>query len=241
MNKLQDKQGIGEKMRLFFRKKIWDWPDGLVWKATEKFVLKSRREKFDLFIQVMRPSLENTILDVGVSPFSRRWTNYLVIWYPFPEKITALTIEDKEKFYNFMKIFPKVNLIFGNGKKLNFPDNSFDIVFSNAVVEHTGSREEQRQFIHEIVRVGKRAFITTPNYWFPVDSHTLMPFVHYLPLRVRFSIYKKFGRESHADLNYLNLLTPGEFLGLFPKQVKVHLYKQRYFGMVNTLVAVVEK
>jgi len=68
-----------------------------------------------------------------------------------------------------------------------------------------------------------------------------MPFAHYLPLRVRFWIYKKLGREGHADLNYLNLLTPNEFLGLFPKQVKVHLYKQRCFSIVNTLVAVVEK
>lgn len=230
-----------KKMRLFLKEKIWNWPDGLIWKVTEKFVLKSRKEKFNLFIHVVNPSSEDTILDVGVSPFSRRWTNFLEIWYPFPEKITALTIEDKEKFSNFIKIFPKVNLIFGNGKKVNFPDNSFDIVFSNAVVEHTGSREEQKQFIHEIVRVGKRVFITTPNYWFPIDSHTLIPFAHYLPLRLRFWIYKKLGREDYADLNHLNLLTPSEFLGLFPEQVKVNLYKQRCIGIVSTLVAVVEK
>ncbi|QII12880.1 hypothetical protein KsCSTR_35010 [Candidatus Kuenenia stuttgartiensis] len=230
-----------KKVCLFLREKLWNWPDGLIWKVTEKLVLKSRREKFGMFMHIMRPTFRDTILDVGVTPGSYEWANFLENWYPFPERITALTIEGQEKFYNFQKNFPKVTLIFGNGKKLNFLDNSFDIVFSNAVVEHTGSREEQRQFIHEIVRVGKRAFITTPNYWFPADSHTLIPFAHYLPLKFRFWIYKKFGKESHADLNYLNLLTTNAFLGLFPKQVKVNLYKQRCFGMLSNLIAVVEK
>lgn len=230
-----------KKVWLFLRDKLWNWPDGLFWKITEKFVLKSRREKFEIFTHIMRPTFKDTILDVGVTPISYKWANFLENWYPFPERITALTIEGQEKFNNFQKNFPKVTLIFGNGKKLNFPDDSFDIVFSNAVVEHTGSREEQRQFIHEVVRVGKRAFITTPNYWFPIDSHTLIPFAHYLPLRLRFWIYKKLGKGDHADLNYLNLLTPNEYRGLFPKHVKINIYKQRCFGILSNLIAVVEK
>jgi len=104
-----------------------------------------------------------------------------------------------------------------------------------------GGAEEQKRFIHEIVRVAKRVFITTPNYWFPMDAHTLIPFAHWLPQKIKFWIYKKLGREYWADINHLNLLTSKGFLSLFPKGIKVRLYKQRMFGITSSLIALVEK
>ena len=136
---------------------------------------------------------------------------------------------------------PEIKLIFGDGKALNFPDNHFDIVFSNAVVEHVGGAEEQKRFIHEIVRVGKRAFITTPNYWFPMDPHTLIPFAHWFTSEIKFWIYRKLGRQYWADINHLNLLTSKGFLSLFPKGIRIRLYKQRILGITNSLIVVVEK
>jgi len=109
------------------------------------------------------------------------------------------------------------------------------------VVEHTGRKEQQRKFIYELCRVGKKIFITTPNYWFPVDLHTLIPFAHWLPQKVKFWIYRKLGREWWADVSHLNLLTPKKFLSLFPKGIKVRLYKQRMLGITSNLIALVEK
>jgi len=219
------------------RRKFWEWPDGLVWKITEKFAVKSRKKKFDLFMSVMKPKPEDKILDVGVSSsfLCGRGINFFELWYPHQDNITALANEDKERFANFRESFPKVNLVFGDGKKLNFPDNKFDIVFSNAVVEHTGELKEQKNFIYEVVRVSKRAFITTPSYWFPIDTHTLIPFAHWLPQRIRFWIYKKARRGHWADMNRLNLLTPKKFLECFPPNVRVKLYR----GI--SLIAIVEK
>src|SRR5947208_15220808 len=65
-----------------------------------------------------------------------------------------------------------------------FPDKHFDIVFSNAVVERAGNSEDQAAFISEACRVGRRVFITTPNRWFPVEHHTAVPLLHYLPKRM---------------------------------------------------------
>ena len=62
-----------------------------------------------------------------------------------------------------------------------FADGEFDIVFSNAVIEHVGGREQQRRFVEESLRVAQRAFVTTPNRWFPVEVHTRLPLVHWLP------------------------------------------------------------
>jgi ubiquinone/menaquinone biosynthesis C-methylase UbiE len=147
----------------------------------------------------------------------------------------------KSEFKDFNKHYPKVKLIFGDGKNLDFPDNYFDIVFCNAVVEHVGEYQEQKKFIHEICRVGKKIFVATPNYWFPLDAHTLIPFAHWLPQKIKGKIYKMFGREYWADINHLNLLTAKDFISLFLENFKVKLYKQKILGFTSNLIAIVEK
>jgi SAM-dependent methyltransferase len=225
----------------WIKRKLWQWPDGLVWVMTEKQTIESRRQKFKLFMFLMIPKFDDKILDIGVASHSLRGANFLELWYPFPGNITALSNEAPAKFKNYNTHSPLVKLVFGDGRNLGFRENQFDIVFSNAVVEHVGGQEEQKQFIHELVRVGKKAFVTTPNYHFPIDFHTLIPFVHLLPRRITYWIYKKLGREYWADMNHLNLLTSKRFISLFPYGVKVKLYKQRIFGIISNLIAVVEK
>jgi len=229
------------KINSYLSRKLWQWPNGLVWKITEKPTLKSRREKYNLFISLTKPRQGNKILDVGVAPYTLRGTNFFEQWYPCPEDITALANDNPEKFEDFCKYFPKVKLVFGDGRKLEFSDNHFDIVFSNAVVEHVGGEDKQRQFIHELVRVSKKTFITTPNHWFPLEAHTLIPFAHWLPQKMTFWVYRKLGREYWADVNHLNLLTPKRFVSLFPKGIKPRLYEQRIFKITSSLIAVIEK
>ena len=91
------------------------------------------------------------------------------------------------------------------------------------------------------MRVSKKAFITTPNYWFPVDAHSLIPFAHWLPQKMKFWIYKKLGREYWADIKHLNLLNERRFFSIFPEGTKVEVHRQRIFGITSILIAVAEK
>lgn len=226
----------------FVKNRIWEWPDGLAWRLTEGLTLKSRRSKYGLFLSLAKPGPESRILDVGVAPYSRRGTNFLEQWYPFPNKITALaSAEEEGEFNDFSRHFSRVKLVFGDGTKLMFPDDSFDIVFSNAVVEHVGNRAKQRQFIGEICRVGRRVFVTTPNYWFPVDAHTLIPFVHWFHERPRFWVYRKARRDYWADPERLNLLSAKTLASLFPETVALRIFRQRALGMTTSLIALAEK
>jgi SAM-dependent methyltransferase len=111
-----------------------------------------------------------------------------------------------------------VSYVQGDACALPFPADSFDIVFSNAVIEHVGDRKRQETFVREASRVGRRVFLTTPNRWFPVEVHTRLPLVHWLPSDIADRVYdlagKSFAKDNH-------LLGPGDLRSLFPVPVRI--------------------
>ena len=87
------------------------------------------------------------------------------------------------------------------------------MVHSSAVIEHVGAFARQARMIAECARVAGRAFcITTPNRWFPVEVHTVLPLVHWLPKPVFRGLMRRTGRGFFADEANLNLMTRSEML-----------------------------
>lgn len=92
-----------------------------------------------------------------------------------------------------------------SGLALPFADGSFDLVLSNAVIEHVGSEGDQAAFVHEHRRVGRHWIITTPNRWFPIESHTGVFMLHWLP-----------GWRRRKAAKFTRLLGRSEFRRLLP-------------------------
>ena len=86
------------------------------------------------------------------------------------------------------------------------------------MIEHVGAEERQRAFVGEALRVARRVFITTPNRWFPIELHTRLPLVHWLPERFAHRAYDLAGKEW-AKENHL--LGPDELRRLFPVPVRI--------------------
>ena len=107
----------------------------------------------------------------------------------------------------------------------------------DAVVEHTGSREEQRCFIREALRVGRRFFLTTPNRWFPVEVHTGLPLLHYLHPCIYRGLLRKLGHQYYASEANLNLLDRASLVALFPDGVSVKVGTVRTLGLTSNLIA----
>ena len=153
--------------------------------------------------------------------------NFLEELYPWPERITALGLHEGA---GFRARYPAIEYVQGDACSLPFGDGAFDVVFSNAVVEHVGGRERQRAMVREAVRVGRRVFLTTPNRLFPVEVHTRLPVVHWLPDALSHRIYRALGK-SFATENHL--LTRRQLASLFPGRVRV-------VNLGLTLVAIVD-
>jgi SAM-dependent methyltransferase len=191
-------------------------------RLADRISLRSRRRKLALFHETMRPTAETTVLDVGVDELgfgdaegACGTLNFFEEYYPWPERVTALGLSEGARFG---ERYPQVRYVQGDALDLPFADGEFDVVFSNAVVEHVGGRERQRRFVAEALRVGRRVFLTTPNRWFPIEVHTLLPLVHWLPEPLAHRAYdlarKPWAKENH-------LLGPADLRDLFPGEVRV--------------------
>ncbi|GHU18432.1 hypothetical protein AGMMS50243_08460 [Betaproteobacteria bacterium] len=156
---------------------------------------------------------QQSILDVGVTADRELVSsNFFENRYPYPQRITALSDQDAswmEEHYQGLRFVQSSAL------EMPFPDNSFDLVFSNAVIEHVGNGENQQQFLRECARVARRfVFITTPNRYHPVEFHTVLPFIHWLPKPVHRKLLRALGMDYFAREETLNLLSRHELLGL---------------------------
>ena len=183
-------------------------------RVASRVSMRSRERKLQLFLDLLQPGPETTVVDVGVTdaPFGAGSTdNFFEALYPWPERITGVGHTELERF---AAAFPQVRAVRADGRDLPFGNAEFDVGFSNAVVEHVaGGRDGQRQFVHELCRVARRVFVTTPNRRFPLEVHTLLPFVHWLP---------KGPRERLLPFDdVLDPLSAKDLTALFPYRVRV--------------------
>ncbi len=164
----------------------------------------NRRRKWEIFLRELQPGENSEILDIGFS--DREYSavdNFLEKNYEHQEKITAIGIDRPDEF---LRRYPRVKARQYDGRRIPFGDKQFDICWSNAVIEHVGGRERQAAFLKEIKRVGRKRFVTTPSRFFPIEIHTRLPLLHYLPKNIFDSFLKLIGKKW-ATSDHLNLLS----------------------------------
>jgi hypothetical protein len=196
-----------------------------------------RERRMREFVARFGITAETRILDVGGTP-----ANWLLA--PVRPRVTLLNMPRGQERGD-----PGFTFVSGDGCQLPFRDQSFEIVFSNSVIEHVGSRDQQRRFAEEIRRVGKNFWVQTPNRRFPVEQHLLTPFVHWLPrhwqraLVTRWTLWDWIERPSPDRREYyirhyledVRLLTARELGALFPDGEVV---RERSLGWTKSLIAI---
>lgn len=168
-----------------------------------------------------RPQPGSKVLDVGFGERSDYVVgNFIESHYPWLENLTALGLEEAVEF---SRRYPQVRAVRYDGGIFPFSDKEFDVVWSSAVIEHVGGFDRQVQFVQEMCRVGRHVFFTTPNRWFPVELHTHLPFVHWLPKETGDRFLRRWGR-AFATGDYMHLLGKSD-LGRILRAAKVDQFE----------------
>lgn len=157
-------------------------------------------------------------------------------------KILLLNLPDDVRPVTRSQIFTAQ---IGNGCKLEFPDNNFDICHSNSVIEHVGVWANKTAYAREVTRVASRYFHQTPNYWFPWEPHFGLPIFHWLPepVRVWIAMHRALGwhqrcktvAEAVQLMEYATLLNYKMFRFLFPD---AEMRNERFLGIYKSFTAI---
>jgi hypothetical protein len=139
----------------------------------------------------------------------------------------------------------RFTIVQGDGTKLPYHDGEFDLVFSNSVIEHLGSYEQQTKFANEARRVGKELWIQTPAKSFPIEPHLVAPCIHWLPKKVQLPLIRPFTywgwvakpnrKQIQALLDELRLLNEAEVKKLFPD---CEILRESALGLTKSYIAV---
>lgn len=197
--------------------------------------IRYRQKRFDFFKERLRELKTGepiTILDIGGT--QKFWESM-----QFTEqdgvRITLLnTFKEKTKYRNFTSLQ-------GNACDLSaFGDKTFDVIFSNSVIEHLFTKENQQQMAREVRRVGRNYYVQTPNYFFPIEPHWLFPLFQYLPLGLRVFLTRKLPLGRHAKdaakarqlVKEVRLLSAREMRALFPEGA---ILKEKFLGLNKSI------
>ena len=195
--------------------------------------IKVRSSQYRIFDKIFNPSASATVVDVGVtSDELLKDSNLFERLYPFPTKLTAVTIEDPKRFHKLYPAIKKVVKVVPHSQ-LPFKSRQFDIVVSWATLEHVGSYRQQEFFLNELLRVGKNIFVTTPYRYCIYEPHTGFFFLHWLPLSWFRGICRLTGRQFWTSVTNLNPLAVRDIRRMrLIRPVYVKIYKM--FGWLPT-------
>jgi SAM-dependent methyltransferase len=198
---------------------------------------RCRASRWSHYTREFPPRTGERILDVGASPLvDLPDENAFLRRYPFEAQITA--IFNDTNLTPIRRAFPTATVLTADALDLPFHDHQFDVVHSNAVIEHVGPTAAQARFLAEVTRVGRAGFVSTPSRWFPVDSHTNIPLAHWLPRPLFVATLRRIGRLSDGEEWITWLLSSRAFAALAPENLEIKLVRQRLAGItaVATLV-----
>ena len=187
-----------------------------------------RNQKLDIFLKLLKNGHAGTLLDVGGGPGI---TGEFLRLYAACSRVCVVNLEpppwNKHETHH-------VKIVLADGCRLPFPPRSFDWVFCNAVIEHVGGWVRQTQFADEIRRVSARGyFVATPNKYFPLEPHTLLPFFQFLPPGIQRRAVR-FSPGYVTRYEEIHLVSAGELRQLFP-EAEVRSIGTPFLG--NNLVA----
>jgi N-acetylglucosaminyldiphosphoundecaprenol N-acetyl-beta-D-mannosaminyltransferase len=183
---------------------------------------RARRRRHLLYRRLVKPGSDERIVDIGCGSAG-------LAQLEAESRITGVDLSERPPGGYAAS---HRHYVRADARALPFDDREFDIAYSNSVIEHLRPSDRSK-FAAETTRVAGRYFVQTPNRWFPIEPHVLLPFFQHLPLGLRRRLWR-FGvfRTPFEDIR---LLDARELRTLFPDAV---IARERIGPLTKSLMAV---
>jgi len=193
-----------------------------------------QRKRCEWFLRVVPWEALSNVVDVGGTPdFWRRLGGN--------KPVTLVNSDPGE-----LRGYEGYAALVGDGRALDFPSQSFDLAYSNSVIEHVGEHGDMEAFASELRRVGKSYWCQTPNKWFPLEPHLGTLFIHWYPPLLRIypvvrymTLWGVLNKPSRAGaaiaIANINMIGRRRFKALFPD---AKILVERWWGMSKSFIAV---
>jgi len=206
----------------------------------DSIVLKKRVQMLNLIKEKIKTIKVQEVLDVGTtSDKFNKSSNFLINNFSYIKK--RKSISDQKISSNFFSNTLQKSI---SDKLTNLEISKFssDLVISNATIEHVGSKKNQYTMISNIILLTKKSFvIATPNRYHPIEFHTLIPLIHWLPKKFHRFILKLLGLSYFAKEKNLNLLSEDDLLRLldrFKNKIEYSIYNIKWLGVKSNLIVI---
>ena len=188
-------------------------------KIFDKIITKKRLEIVDIINSQIVLNNISDILDIGTTSDTENISSNFIIknlknvknFYSISDQLITLPFFKKKLQKSIIENFSEYEIE-------NFKS---DLVVSNATIEHVGNYNNQKTMVSNMIKLSKKmVIISTPYRYHPLEFHTKIPFIHWLPKKIHRMILKKFNLVFYSKEENLNLLSKSD-LSSFVKNEEI--------------------
>lgn len=233
------------RKQTYLNKSRWNWLDNRI-----DSIIKNKRD--EIFNKIFKKNINKhhinlyevlNVLDVGTTAEAElQSSNVIAKKIPVNIELTSCTDQHVSDEILGRPVF----VVNGDAKNLGFKNDIFDLVISSAVIEHVGNIQNQIMMLRELVRVSRKwVVITTPNRRHPIEFHTQLPLIHWLPKKAHRFILKIMGQKFLSKEENLNLMNEND-INYVLKNLNINkstytLTSIRLLGFVSNWILIIRK
>ena len=206
----------------------------------DKIINKKRIEMVNLIKKKINVSKVRELLDIGTTEDSSANSSNIFCKMFDNIKIHKSISNQKITSKRFKLCVRKS--ITSKFHKKNINALKSDLVISSATIEHVGSLKNQIAKVNNMISLSKKyVVISTPNRFYPIELHTKLPLLHWLPKKFFRKVLLLLNMRYFANEKNLNLLDKSELkkiLNIFSQKIDYKIHNIRFLGFVSNFLVI---
>ena len=182
----------------------------------DKITQNKRMEILKVISNYLKNDVLQDVLDIGTTQdIESSASNYIIKNLKGFKIYKSISDQEINTSFFAKKLKKSITVDFSKSELDEFKS---DLVISNATIEHVGSFENQIKMCQNIIKLSKKYFIIiAPNRFHPIDFHTKIPFLHWLPKKIHRKFLSLLGFKLLSKEENLNLLSHNDLIFIMKK------------------------